>query len=251
MEDRQRHESTSRADLPLPVRFPSLYAPRDGFVFIVTYGRSGSTLAQAVLNTIPGWCIRGENANALSHVCRMIAELRAEPNLHRRDEGPADPWFGADGVEVDMIARGLMDVFCRKILHLPAGTRVGGFKEIRYGQDLEFLPQYLALMQEFFPRARLIFLTRNAADVARSGWFSQRPAGEVMAQLAETDAAFAAYAAGHRDCFHLTYETLIQGPEALAPLFAFLGEPMDAAAIRRVLAQRLIHAQAPAEQVAG
>ena len=29
--------------------YPALYAPKDGYVFVVTYGRSGHTLAQDVV----------------------------------------------------------------------------------------------------------------------------------------------------------------------------------------------------------
>ena len=41
-------------------------ASRDlGYVFVMTYGRSGSTLLMGLLNTIPGYLIRGENDDAL------------------------------------------------------------------------------------------------------------------------------------------------------------------------------------------
>src|SRR6478609_6549835 len=36
-----------------------------GYVFVMTYGRSGSTLLMGLLNTIPGYLIRGENDDAL------------------------------------------------------------------------------------------------------------------------------------------------------------------------------------------
>src|SRR5829696_1859856 len=36
-----------------------------GYVFVMTYGRSGSTLLMGLLNTIPGYLVRGENDDAL------------------------------------------------------------------------------------------------------------------------------------------------------------------------------------------
>ncbi len=47
------------------------YNSLKGAIFIVCYGRSGSTLLTRVINTIPGACIRGENANALMHLFRV------------------------------------------------------------------------------------------------------------------------------------------------------------------------------------
>ena len=59
-------------------RFPDLNAVSEGFVFVVTYGRSGSTLLQNVLNTIPGYCIRGENANTLAHLAKACHAVESE-----------------------------------------------------------------------------------------------------------------------------------------------------------------------------
>src|SRR5215213_881342 len=39
-----------------------------GYVFVVTYGRSGSTLLMGLLNSIPGYLVRGENWDALHHL---------------------------------------------------------------------------------------------------------------------------------------------------------------------------------------
>src|SRR3954464_1127587 len=46
----RRQRKTSQPDRDLP-----------GFVFVVTYGRSGSTLVQGLLNALPGTLVRGEN----------------------------------------------------------------------------------------------------------------------------------------------------------------------------------------------
>jgi hypothetical protein len=130
--------------------FPALMAPPGGYVFIVTYGRSGSTLTQAYLNSFPGYCIRGESNNLILDLCRMIKRLEVTNFTWRREDAakpaakrrpflreilgtPVDPWYGAELVDPDRLARGLCDVFVREALHLPPGTRVGGFKDIGWG----------------------------------------------------------------------------------------------------------------------
>ncbi len=64
-----------------------------GYLFIVTYGRSGSTLLQGILNSIPGYLIRGENRAALFH----LYSLREHP---RHREGDPDPAEAARPAEV-------------------------------------------------------------------------------------------------------------------------------------------------------
>lgn len=44
----------------------------EAFVFLVTYGRAGSTLTQKYLNSLPDVCVRGENGNLLYHLFRAF-----------------------------------------------------------------------------------------------------------------------------------------------------------------------------------
>ena len=75
-------------------------------VFIVTYGRSGSTLVQNMLNALPGACIRGENENLLAPFARAWDMLRhSERGAKLRDAGhatgPATPWYRFEEVTPD------------------------------------------------------------------------------------------------------------------------------------------------------
>jgi hypothetical protein len=236
--------------------FSFLRRPTEGYVFLVTYGRSGSTLTQNLLNAIPGYCIRGENGNSAYHLCRTIHEMRGEVNFRLRQDQlagkgvsvpelgqPIDPWYGSELIDLDRYAKRLFNVFTREILNLPPRCRVGGFKEIRYLYDTGFLPHQLELMQEIFPRARILFLTRAHEEVANSSWWRGHDKAALLPQLARADAAFKAYAESHEDCFQLDYAAYARGPEALRPLYDFLGEEMDVAAVREILGRQLSHAK--------
>ena len=48
----------------------------EGYLIVVTYGRSGSTLLQSILQSIPGYSFTGENNNVLLPL--FHAFLRAE-----------------------------------------------------------------------------------------------------------------------------------------------------------------------------
>ena len=63
----------------------------------------------------------------------------------------ADPWYGADSTDPDAFACSLADAFVRDILKPTPGTRVAGFKEIRFHTDTYFFDHQLDFMRRFFP----------------------------------------------------------------------------------------------------
>lgn len=218
-------------------------------VFIVTYGRSGSTMLQAALNTIPGCLIRGENHNALLPLVQSWRAVETSESMRRMrrlgtPSGPDEPWYGAERVRPDAFARGLAETFSRLVLHPDPGTRISGFKEIRFHVQPRLFGTYLDFMRRFFPGARFVFNTRNHADVARSGWWRELDPQAVLAELAEAERLFADYAARHKGCsIAVHYDDYAAAPEALEPVFAFLGEPMDMDALKKVFGTRLDHAR--------
>lgn len=234
--------------------FSYLHGPSEGFLFVVTYGRSGSTLLQNLLNAIPGYCIRGENAYSIYHLCRLIDNLQREDNIQaRRDQvagkekyvpnlGQAiDPWYGAELIDVNRLAKGLFNVFCRDVLSMPPQVRVGGFKEIRYISDLAFLPRALEIIQTYFPRAKIIFLTRDHGMVSRSSWWRNVDQTDLLNKLCAADKSFSAYANSHADCFEMDYSSYAVGADAMAPLFDFLQERLEKDVVTKILNHQLLH----------
>jgi hypothetical protein len=236
---------------PRPGPWPHLTAPQDGYVFVVTYGRSGSTVVQNLLNAIPGYCIRGENGNALSGLARSwhainTAEPRQGLKARAQPSTPEEPWFGAERIEPHRYGNYLANVFVREVLALPAGTRVGGFKEIRFHAEPLFFPAYMGFIRRFFPKARFVFNTRDHDAVLKSGWWTDMDETRARALLDQAETLFAAQIAAHPDrCLRLRYEDYDGNPEGMRPLFDFLGEPFDAARVAAVLDRRLTHLQAP------
>ena len=237
-----------------------LNAPRDGYVFVVTYGRSGSTLTQSLLNAIPGHVIRGENGNLTEFFAKAIdivanhemyrwrREDLARPAAERRPYlrpilgKPYDPWAGAEKVDPDRFALSLMDLFVRQVLRPPKHCRVSGFKEIRFHEDAAFFPRHMDVLRTVFPRARILFQRRAHDQVAKSGWWAQQPREQVLEQLRRADGLFQTYAAAHpQTCHIIDYQGLLSGPDYIRGIHDFLGEEMDRAAVEAVLARGLRH----------
>lgn len=215
--------------------------PSKGFVFIVSYGRTGSTLLQAMLQSIDGYFIRGENWNTLFPLYRSY-QLARHARVHQGHKplDPSRPWYGADEIEPEEYGQALAQLFVHQILKPPAGQRVIGFKEIRFinAKGDEF-GHFLDFMTRVFAPAKFIFNTRSADDVAKSKWWADLPEEKVRATIAEAESQFSRYMAAHPDiCYHARYEDFSQGAQAFAPIFEFLGEPFDEAKAAEVLARQ-------------
>ena len=148
-----------------------------GHLFIVTYGRSGSTLLLGVLNSIPGYLIRGENDGAVYRLHQFHSEAtHRKRRLRKRFEIPLDttnPHFGLDDFPASASLRILRRLVTTTVLRPEEGTRVTGFKEIRWYQD--DLPQYVDFLRALFPDARFVINTRDHAAVLESGWWPDKP----------------------------------------------------------------------------
>jgi len=227
----------------------------EGFVFLVTYGRSGSTMLQNVLNGIPGYLIRGENDNILYHMAKAWMVARSSPEIVVRREAlkagtrpdpryglQIDPWFGAEGIQPGELGRELAQVFTRCVLRPTPGTRVTGFKEIRFhhaGADLE---AYLDFLLFFFPNCKLVFNTRDLGAVAKSGWWVNYSHDDFMAEVGTADRRFRDYARAHpRRTILMHYDDYRGKAEAFRPLFDFLEEEFDAQNVSDILEQKLDH----------
>ena len=204
------------------------------YVFIVTYGRSGSTLLMGLLNSIPGFLLRGENGDALHHLFRYHQTLAEGSQRWKatRTRQATHPYFGAADFPAKKSLKRIRELVLDTVLRPRADTRVTGFKEIRWEQaDLD---EYAAWLRELFPGARFVFNTRAHDQVLRSGWWPDEPDGPAL--LAGQEEALLGLADRLADAaYRVHYNDYVSDPSTLAGLFEWLGEPFDEAAVRAVL----------------
>jgi hypothetical protein len=208
-----------------------------GFLFVVTYGRSGSTLLMGVLNSIPGFLVRGENWDALHHLFRFHQTL--EEGSRRWDRARlrqrTHPFFGAGDFPEQRSLQRIRELVVDTVLRPREDTRVTGFKEIRWYRD--DVDEYVGWLRRVFPGARFVVNTRDHEEVRRSGWWAKRP--ENAAALPLVEARILALAESLGDAaYRLHYNDYVADPSVLRGLFEWLGEPFDADAVGEVLATR-------------
>jgi hypothetical protein len=208
--------------------------------FIITYGRSGSTLLSGLINLIPGALLRGENHGTLAHLYRAVRAAERTLAQPRRpdDRTPTEPWFGASEVNPGRFKEALINSFICDVLAPPPGVELLGFKEIRYRladfTEAEFI-DFVAFLGEAFERPCVIFNVRRHRDVAKSAWWAEEPGAH--AELAELDRRFRlAHERFPEMSAWIDYDRIVADPGSLHALYDFLGVPFDEAAVRQVLA---------------
>ena len=205
------------------------------YVFVVTYGRSGSTLLAGLLNAIPGYRIRGENYNTLYRLFQADAAIAKACDMFAGVDhlGPESAWYGTPQVRPHLYRAGLIESFVTNVLRPEPGDRVIGFKEIRYTPlHMTDLTEYLAFIRDSFPRSKIIFNHRDPAAVARSGWWVDDTDAE--AKIRAADERLLTYSADRRN-FHFFYDRIDGGLDHIHALLRFLGEDLDDSSIRAVL----------------
>jgi hypothetical protein len=209
------------------------------YVFIVTYGRSGSTLLMSILNTIPGYRVNGENYAALYRLYQASAAIT---EAHRmcankpRHTVPTSPWYGIVRARPQHFRRELVTSFVTHVLRPVPGDRVLGFKEIRYTKSsVSDLGAFLAFLRGSFPGCKIIFNHRELTSVAQSSWWALDK--RAVDKLVAADARMLAVP-GDQHHLHFWYDEIDDGLDNLRGLFRFLGEEFDEPAVRRVLATR-------------
>lgn len=221
--DKLRRQQTPRADL--------------SYVFVMTYGRSGSTLLTGLLNAIPGYLIRGENGDAL----RGLYDFH-ETCLEQSQRAPVErlrmktnPFFGIGDYPAPLALQRIRGLALDTVLRPKAETRVSGFKEIRWWRG-DIRP-YAEWLREVFPGARFVVNTRDHDKVLKSKWWAK--GDDKTEHLNDIEDRILAAAAELGDAaYRVHFDDWVNDPTTLRGLFEWLGEEFDEPTVRATLAKK-------------
>ncbi len=191
------------------------------------------------LNSLPGVCVRGENHNALFHLCNFYRAAKGtRGQIGKKSMLPVHPWYGADLIDLQEVRARIKQTFTETILNPPEGATLVGCKEIRidWGQVPD-LNAFLEDVVEIFEDVKIIFNHRDIEATSQSKWWKETAHSYATIRGMDQrlrDNGFA----GKSNAFHVEYEELIKGPDHARALTQFLGVPFDAKAYKEVMATR-------------
>lgn len=207
------------------------------FVFIFTYGRSGSTLLSGYMNALPGGCIRGENYMALAHLCAFYKSLKlSKGHITKKSGQPTHPWYGIEEIDLESARRSVRDLFINEVLRPPPSAHIIGFKEIRInGTDIPDFDGFLDDLVEIFENVKFVFNHRRIADVAKSKWWGETLQSHAIIRSMDVRLERSKYARTDR-VFQVYYERFIAEPDHAKALTEFLGLKFDEKIYRDTMA---------------
>lgn len=218
------------------------------YLTVVTYGRTGSTALQSMLNALPGVVVRGENYGAVRGLHDYVQAIAETADRHHAGN-PAHPWFGSARLEPDDVVGSLREHLLSTVLRPPRGTRWTGFKEVRYEPghfpDYDELLQYLLFLDLLLPGIVFLVNVRDPQEVARSGWWPDH--GDAQSVLRTTQdrlvraAGDLAVAFGPDRVALLDYAEWSTDPMRLVSELERVGLPRDDDALLRAWRTRLDH----------
>ena len=158
------------------------------FVFVVTYGRSGSTLTQGFLNAMPRTLVRGENNLYVLPLYRSF-ELLASFKEKFGGPGSAKPssaFYGLGDADLDAYAASVRELVQRQLLaEVPAADldRIG-FKEVLWHRvKADEQAGFFDFLDLAFDRPLYVLNQRDVAMTTTSGFWRNKAEGVAERQV--------------------------------------------------------------------
>lgn len=223
---------------------PYIHASRFRSLYVLTYGRSGSTLLTGYLSMLPGIRLRGENYLFPLPLAEADERLRHVTNLsYGNREKTASPWYGSQLTSYARWRRDIRRAVLNQLYPRQPFPRTLGFKEIRWWYRLpaDRFEAILGWLVGLFSPGAVVVLTRDLDRVMAGAWWAELSEEERASQRSQVEAFEARaldYARNHADHAHaVTYEGFTSDPDVARALTEFLGLRFDEKTWRRALSQ--------------
>jgi len=187
---------------------------RHRYVFVVTYGRSGSTLVQGLLNVLPRVLVRGESNFYVLPLFRSLDLVRQFRRIHgsHKIDTPTSAFYGLNAIHRAPFVDALHDIVTRSVLggSDPGGYDVLGFKEVLWHRIRpEELQEFFEFLEQAFPDSGYVLNTRDLERTLGSGFWQGRTPESAHNSVTRV-LAIQDFLRGTRPerCFDTTFEVL-------------------------------------------
>jgi hypothetical protein len=157
-------------------------------VFVVTYGRSGSTLVQGMLNALPRTLVRGENRLFVLPLFRGHDVLRRHRETYNRPatRRPTSAFYGLDEIDVRALASDIAALVNRQLLGDVDASAVDrlGFKEVVWHRvQPDEREAFFAFLDAAFGEPLYVLNQRDPESTRASGFWQKSEAATAQRQI--------------------------------------------------------------------
>lgn len=204
---------------------------------IISYGRTGSTLLQGILNVIDGVRVLGENEGAFLGLYQFHSKIESLRRFKHSHSLPSSPFFGSSKIDKKALDQKLKDVITAYFEPFARedGVHCIGFKDVQISRCADEIVCYLEFLETMLPLPAFIFLWRQHDAVLRSGFWKLQDRNRAKKTLEKMESEAAKFAQGRRNCFTVDYTDLNPDAPNLRDLVSFLGGTFDRSRISRVI----------------
>jgi hypothetical protein len=223
--------------------------PSPRWVFVITYGRSGSTLTQGMLNALPRTLVRGENNLFLLPIFRSYLGLKQFQQKFRGAGNPltTSAFYGLHELDMDAFAASVRDLVRVQLLGTTPADEVDrlGFKEVLWHRIRpRQWSDFFDFMDLAFESPLYVLNQRDLEMTSTSGFWRSRKPGVAEQQIKRVERlqAFLRESRGER-CYDTRYEVTTSPDRAEAAasmkgLAEFVTGSCDEALLESMLALR-------------
>jgi hypothetical protein len=158
------------------------------FVFVVSGGRSGSTLTQGLLNALPGTLVRGENSFYILPMFRAYRSTQTFQRKYGKSAAEAtSAFYGLHEIDLGDFVRSTHRLAVRQLLAStdPRTVEVLGFKEVRWEHIRpKETEAFFEFFEKVFPNALYVLNERESSKVVRSGQWLRTDEATALKALA-------------------------------------------------------------------
>lgn len=163
-----------------------------GYVFVVTYGRSGSTLVQGLLNTLPRTLVRGENNLYVLHLFRAMQSVKSFRHTHLKHNPKAShsAFYGLNEITPASFVESTRTLVTGHLLGTvpPEEVDVLGFKEVLWHKIRPVETEaFFDFLDKTFPGCLFVLNEREQEQVVGSGFWQGQDKDEVLQAIARVE----------------------------------------------------------------
>jgi len=220
------------------------------YICIVTHARSGGTVLQRIMQSMPNTVFRGENEGAVVDMCNLLFKIQylqkyGEKNFKQNFNDTKSPLYGANFIKFDSMIESFRRVFIDEILCVPRGVDYAGWKEhwfdpSHHGSDN--IKKQFEILKMLFPGIKIIFNIRNPHDSSQSATLKNIKNSYDMINNYNNF-----YTKVHQDNFFnnnsilLKHEDWRGNPAYLYDQLSGFDLPVDLEKIKIILSEELVH----------